>query len=127
MKKQKCSLNPVQQAIPVQVAVNTRPEWERITQNRAAILLNIDRKQLHEWERAESDILKSIKVSCQVSKVGLAKCPDMEAQLYLKFMEMRQRGRTINHTLFQRQGRETFEDLYSEQIGFDQHNQVVFD
>lgn len=104
-----------------------RPEWERISQNRAAILLGIDPKQIREWEKAEDSLLESVKGSRQVARVGQPRWPEMESQLHIQFKEARKRGRSINNRWFMRQGKLLFEDLYPEQIGFDADNHVVHD
>lgn len=70
-------------------SVMVRPEWERISQSYAAVLLNIDSKQLLEWEKAEDSILELLKGSRQVTRVEIPKWPEMEAQLHIHFKDVR--------------------------------------
>lgn len=107
----------------------TRPEWERISQNQAASVLEICAKQLREWKNSEEDILESVKGSRQITRTGQAKWPEMEVQLHLEFKEARKLGRSINRKWFGRVGRRIFAELYPDQIGFDEcrDSHVVFD
>lgn len=104
-----------------------RPEWERVSQNRAAQMLGICPKQLREWEKQEDLILNLKKGSREVTRIRRPRWPEMERFLYDQFKAARKIGRSITHHWFERKGKEIFADLYPEQVAFDENDHVVYD
>ena len=65
----------------------------------------IDWKQVRNWLKDEEKIC-SLKLSKKACQYGKAKFPVMEKELYTKFLDMQERGKSVKHCWFNSKARE---------------------
>lgn len=63
----------------------------------------------------------------RIMRTGLAKWPEMEADLFIAFCAARKKRRSINHQWFLRTAKAIYSICYPNEIGFDEENKAVYD